>query len=327
MADGDPWYIQLLDRLGVNTTRLRWRLYQRQKQADRIMEEGVRPSSIIPWWSYANKVCPHCRALNNHDATECNSCSKRLPSMFMYRVRRLIVGSVPKEGAVVSIAFLGLMLLMYGLQIVLEDRGIRGLVSPTGDGAEILGILFRPWVEQEGEYWRLLAFGLVHGGLLHIGFNSYALAQVGPLIESQLERGRMLTLVTATQLTSAAACWIFSPGNPVLGASGWIFGLIGYGIVFAHRAGISEIRDALIRWAVFVLLFGLVVGGISNAAHIGGLAGGLAFGTLPEPRIRSDSISGKVWTAAGALSAVLWAVTLAFMAWSVKTHWAELQSM
>jgi rhomboid protease GluP len=166
----------------------------------------------------------------------------------------------------------------------------------------------------------------LHGGLLHIGFNSYALMQVGPLVESQLERGRMLTLVTLTQVTSAGACWIFSPNNAVLGASGWIFGLIGYGIVFAHRAGISALRDALVRWAVFDLLFGLVVGGVSNSAHIGGLVGGLAFGTLPEPRIRADSISGKVWAAAGALSAVLWVVTLVCMAWSVKVHWTELQS-
>ncbi len=34
MPSGDPWYIRALDQLGVNTTKLRWRLYQREKQAN-----------------------------------------------------------------------------------------------------------------------------------------------------------------------------------------------------------------------------------------------------------------------------------------------------
>jgi rhomboid protease GluP len=330
MADGDPWYIQLLDRLGVNTTKLRWRLYQRQKQAERLMEEGVKPSSIIPWWSYQNKVCPHCRAVNNHDATTCNSCGKRLPSMFMYRARRLIVGAVPREGAVVSMVFFGLMLAVYAVQIALDGVGLRSMMSPSGAATGVLGAFYRVLIDEYGHYWRIFSFGLVHGGLIHIGFNSYVLMQVGPMVESQLERARMLALITLTQFTSATACYIFSPGSPVVGASGWIFGLIGYGIIFSHRAGINSIRDSLIRWAIFVLLFGVLInsygGGVSNSAHIGGLAGGLLFGLIPEPGLRTDRTAHRAWLAAGWISAVIWIVTLFLMARSVIVEWPQIQA-
>jgi rhomboid protease GluP len=331
MADGDPWYIQLLDRLGVNTTRLRWRIYQRQQQAKRLMQEGVGPSKILPWWSYSNKICPHCRAVNNHDARTCNSCGGRLPSMLGYRMRRILVGSIPKEGAVVSMAFFGLMLLVYGVQISLDGPGFRSIMSPSKNAIDVLGAFFRPFIDRYNEWWRFLSFGLVHGGLIHIGFNSYVLMQVGPMVESQLDRARMLALITCSQLTAAFACYVFSPSAPIVGASGWIFGLIGFGIVFAHRAGINTIRDSLIRWAIFILIFGFVInsysagGGVSNSAHIGGLVGGLAFGMAPEPGLRNDRLGPRIWASAGWVSAAMWLATIVFMVRSVIVYWPEIQ--
>lgn len=329
MAEGDPWYILLLDRLGVNTTKLRWRIYQRQRQAQQLMKEGVGPSKIIPWWSYSNKVCPHCRAVNNHDAKICNSCGGRLPSMVGYRIRRLIVSSVPSEGAVVSMAFLGVMLLVFGVQISLDGVGLKSMLSPSFGASRVLGAFAREWVELRGEWWRFISFGLVHGGLIHIGFNAYVLVQIGPLVESQLDRGRTLTLITAAQLTSGIACYLFSPTSLVVGASGWIFGLMGYGILATHRAGMTPIRDSLIRWSIFVLIFGFLInsygGGVSNSAHIGGLAGGLAFAMIPEPTLRANRIGHRIWAGAGAASVVVWLVTIAFMIHSVVTVWPQIK--
>ena len=334
MADGDPWYIQLLDRLGVNTTKLRWRLYQRQKQAERLMEEGVRPSTIIPWWSYSNKVCPHCRAVNNHDATTCNSCGKRLPSMLVYRVRRLLVGSVPKEGAIVSMAFMGLMLMFFGLEVVLDGRGIGGLMSPSGNALGMLGMYSAELAFEDGQIWRVLAAGLIHGGLIHIGFNSYALLQIGPLVEGQLSLAKMMTLVTFTQLTSIGACiFFYPPYATVVGASGWIFGLVGFGIVSTHRAGPSlhYIRDQLIRWAVIIFLLGFVVNmygggpGISNAAHGGGALGGVLFALIPTGKVRLEQRLEKFWSLSGSVAATSWFVTLIFVVREIVIVWPQVQ--
>jgi rhomboid protease GluP len=334
MAEGDPWYIRLLDQLGVNTTKLRWRLYQRRRQAERIMEEGVGPSKIIPWWSYANKICPHCRAVNNRDASTCNSCGKRLPSMLGYRVRRLLVGSVPKDSAIVSMGFLGLIFLFFSVQVVLDGRGMRGLMAPSSNALGMLGMFSRQWVIDHSEWWRILAFGLVHGGLIHFGFNAYSLVQIGPMVEAQLSPAKMIVLVTFSQLTAAAACWVmYGPYESIVGASGWIFGLVGFGILYAHRAGPSlhHIRDSLLRWAIFLFLLGFVVNmygggpGIGNAAHAGGMAGGLLFALIPVGRVRVERSLEKVWSVAGMICVVLWMVTLVLVIRQVIVVWPQVQ--
>ncbi len=334
MASGDPWYITLLDRFGVNTTKLRWRIYQRQRQAQQLMKDGVGPSKIIPWWSYANKICPHCRAVNNHDAKTCDSCGGRLPSMLGYRARRLLLGSLPEDGAIVSMGFMGLMLLFFAVQVVIDGQGLRGIMSPSGNALKALGMYSTNFAFEEGEWWRILASGLIHGGLIHFGFNSYALMQIGPLVEGQMSRAKMLSLVTFSQFTSIAACWYFYPPyGSVVGASGWIFGLIGFGIVSTHRAGPSlyYIRDQLIRWAVIVFLLGFVVNtygggpGISNAAHGGGLVGGVLFALIPSGKVRIEQRLSKVWNFAGSIAATLWFITLIFVVREVVTMWPQMQ--
>ena len=55
-------------------------------------------------------------------------------------------------------------------------------------------------------------------------------------------------------------------------------GLIGAMIAFGmrHRSAVGDaIRGIYIRWAIYIVIFGLLPGfNIDNAAHIGGLAGG-----------------------------------------------------
>jgi len=69
----------------------------------------------------------------------------------------------------------------------LTYAGLSGLFAPSEDTLLRLGA-WHPWpVHVAGEYWRLLSFGLVHFGIIHILFNGIALTQVGPLVEHQVE--------------------------------------------------------------------------------------------------------------------------------------------
>ncbi len=338
MPEGDPWYIRALDRIGVNTTRLRWRLYQREQQAARILETGIKPPAPS-WWSYPNKICPHCRAINNRESAICDSCGRRLPSMAGYRIRRLILGAIPAEGPVITMGFLAVMTVFWGVQIAFDGIGLRSAMGPSGSAIRALGAFTSAYAVREHEYWRFLAFGLVHGGLLHIGMNSYFLVQIGPMVEAQLTRARMLVLVTLSQITSALTCfvWYTKVGglwySPVIvGASGWLFGLLGFGIVLAHRAGMRPMRDSLIRSAAFMFIFGLVInsyaagGGISNAAHFGGLIGGLLFGVLPETARMNPRAAERAWSAAGLVSFVLWATAIVFAAITVVRNWPGMDT-
>jgi len=338
MPDGDRWYIQLLERLGVNTTRLRWRIYQKEQQAKRLIETGGRPASLS-WWSYPNKVCPHCRAINNADLTVCISCGRRLPSMAGYRVRRLVSSVVPAEGPVVSMAFLCMMILFWGAQIVIDGMSIGSVMGPSGGAIHVLGAFTTAYAVDLGEYWRFLAFGFVHGGLFHIGMNSYFLVQIGPLLESQLTRTRMLSLITLSQLSSAVMCYVWYGlvqglwNVPVVGASGWLFGLLGFGIMFAHRAGIVSMRNSLLQSAAFMFLLGFVVnsyasgGGISNTAHFGGMVGGLLFGVLPESSRMHPRRAERIWNAIGWICLALWIAAIVFAGMCVVQHWPELMEL
>jgi len=65
-------------------------------------------------------------------------------------------------------------------------------------------------------------------------------------------------------------------------------------------------------------------GGISNAAHFGGLVGGLLFGVLPESSRRNPRAAEAIWSTAGAISFVLWVTAIVFAGLCVARFWPQL---
>ena len=92
--------------------------------------------------------------------------------------------------------------------------------------------------------------------------------------------------------------FLWRPATPSVGASGAIFGLIGVMIAYCYRnrrgAG-DAVRNMFLRWAGYMLVFGLIMPGIDNAAHIGGLVAGLVFGALVSdlPEVTQSGI--QMW--------------------------------
>jgi rhomboid protease GluP len=75
----------------------------------------------------------------------------------------------------------------------------------------------------------------------------------------------------------------------------------------------------LIKWAIYALIFGFLIGA-NNAAHVGGMLGGLALGFTPEGT-RHTPHWGYFWNGAAWVSAGLWAVTSVFLVHSILVNW------
>ncbi len=153
--------------------------------------------------------------------------------------------------------------------------------------------LDKPAVVQ-GEWWRLWTVTLVHApppfGYLHLGFNMYALYLAGSLVE-QLYGSRLFALLYLLGAASGSvASVLFGGDRPSVGASGAIFALFGVLLAVArvHHPLVDRRARALLAQlgpiVAFNLVFGFLnAGAIDNAAHLGGLIGGVWLGYLLVP--------------------------------------------
>jgi rhomboid protease GluP len=140
-----------------------------------------------------------------------------------------------------------------------------------------------------GEYWRLWSVTLLHGDLLHLAFNMYALYLAGTVVERWYGSLRFLAFYLACAAAGSIASFVFGEANLGVGASGAIFGL--FGILLAagrvHRPVDRQSRgimSQLLMLVVINIVIGFASGGaIDNAAHLGGLAAGLWLGALVPP--------------------------------------------
>ncbi len=163
--------------------------------------------------------------------------------------------------------------------------------APTGEPLYQLLALVKPAV-RDGEYWRLLTVTLVHGGLLHLLMNMYALYIVGPLAEALYGRATFLAIYLVSALGGSIASYLFF-ANPSVGASGAVFGL--FGLVLAstyfHKPALVRQARGLTRQIGVLIAINLAIGfgigsfaRIDNAAHVGGLLAGAWLGFIIVPR-------------------------------------------
>jgi rhomboid protease GluP len=129
----------------------------------------------------------------------------------------------------------------------------------------------------EGEYYRLVSAMFLHGGIVHLGFNMYALYSIGPMIEKLYGKVNYLLIYFISGVLSSLFSYFFSQGISV-GASGAIFGLLGTAFVFAFKMR-NNIGKDFLRSIVSVIITNIIIGftipNIDNFAHLGGLIGGL----------------------------------------------------
>jgi len=157
-----------------------------------------------------------------------------------------------------------------------------------------------------GEPWRLITASYLHGGLLHLLMNCYALVALGPLIEESFGARKFFVIYTACGVSAFFASSLWSP-VPAVGASGALFGLMGFGIIYGRfrGGGVGRmVAEQLVRWLVYgaVMLF---MPGIDNVAHFGGLiVGGLLGSVVPpgEPKSRGGETALRLIAGAALLA-------------------------
>lgn len=177
---------------------------------------------------------------------------------------------------------------------------------------------------EAGQWWRLFSSQFVHLDILHLAFNVYGLYVVGPVLERFYGRKRFAALYIAAGTAGAAASYWFTDLASG-GASGALYGLIGALIVFGleYRPSLPDrlsrsFTVGLAPWVLVSLAVGfLEAAPIDNAAHIGGMATGLALGMAMRSNLRQTSSRLAEWTVAGA--AVLGVSALVYTA----AHWSE----
>lgn len=172
------------------------------------------------------------------------------------------------------------------------------------------GALFGPLVVHQHEYYRLLAAGFLHDGILHIAFNMLFLFFMGPMLEPAIGRLNFAVVYFASLLAGSFGALLFSPQIPTVGASGACFGILGALIVIAHYRGISIWQSGLGITLVINIVFSLSVTGISIGGHLGGVVGGAICGWLmvqvgERRRMPAAAIAGCVVVAAVSVIAAI----------------------
>lgn len=184
----------------------------------------------------------------------------------------------------------------------------------------------------EQEPWRFLTSAFAHGGLVHIGFNMYALWIMGTYLEPMLGRARFVAVYLLSALGGSVFYLLLAAPQPIaqcvvnggawctpaVGASGAVFGLFGAFILLQRRLG----RSAAGMYVIIGInaVIGFVVPGIAWQAHLGGLITGVAAGAVigylgrgsaPQPTGTARRPLGPVhWGGLVAILAVLLVLTV-----------------
>lgn len=152
----------------------------------------------------------------------------------------------------------------------------------------------------QGEYWRLLTSGFVHGDVIHLGVNGLALVGLGRMGEAVFGPVRFLWIFLLSVLGGALLAQM--TGSPLsFGASGGLFGLMGAMIAFGWirqqflPAKLVKIFGTqLAAWTVLNLLVGLLLPFVSSSSHVGGLIAGLVTGFFVSDRLTREQIPNEM---------------------------------
>ncbi|MEI7446330.1 MAG: rhomboid family intramembrane serine protease [Burkholderiales bacterium] len=136
--------------------------------------------------------------------------------------------------------------------------------------------------------WRLLSATFLHGGVLHLAFNMWALRDTGRLAERFYGNWQLLLIYLVAGLAGSVASLFFSARTGVsIGASGAIFGVVGclLAAIFTKANKlppglVSSMRSSMLGFVGFSLFMGFTAGFVDNAAHIGGLVAGFVMGMV-----------------------------------------------
>jgi rhomboid protease GluP len=297
---------RLLESLGINWVWWQWRWIRFKDRFTRALSpEG----NFFRRLSSKHKIC-RCGSLAAGHQRKCELCGRSLPSSSAWFVYRLF-GLIAPRFAPATVLLSALISVAFGLTI--KHGGWESLLRPTGEVLFNMGALYSPAIHG-GQWWRLLTCMFLHIGIIHFGFNMMVLLNISTFLEEEIGSTRYFCVYLLSGVGGSLASAFLRP-YPILsaGASGALFGLIGFSIVYFHRlksARGREVKEFMVRWAIYGFVFGLFIGA-DNIAHLGGLVFGMLLGALMEQRLAARSKREPFWRTLTAL--LVLALALAFV--------------
>ncbi len=287
--------------------RMRWKLDRFREKMSRIF--GGRSEPPRP------KLCPACGTLVGATATRCHQCGASMTFSMAAASRslgRLLPATSPATYGILSLScLLYLVSLLWTMRIsgfqAPEGGGISGMFNLGGINSDVLyrlgaSLPLFGFAGQPGDLaqpWRFVTAVFLHGSILHIAFNMWVLMDIGPQIEELYGSARFLFVYVVTGMGGYALSSLV--GNFSVGGSGALLGLIGVMLAMTmgrRSAGMQLLRSQLIKWLIYIAIWGLLFRGIDNYAHLGGLASGFILGkimtdrppAMPEERKRAYAL-------------------------------------
>jgi rhomboid protease GluP len=253
----------------------------------------------------SRRMCPHCRAFITNRDRVCPYCNEKVGARAVeLRDDSPIGGFIPPR-RFVTVLILLINFGFYAATVVASmkagnENAIMGL---DGQTLVAFGAKYVPFI-LAGQYWRLVTAGFLHGGLMHIAMNSWAMFDLGAQVDEHYGTSRMLVIYFVSNVCGFALSTLFSASLSI-GASAGICGLIGAMIALGlrHHNPIGDaIRGTYIRWAVMILIIGfLPMFHIDNFAHIGGLTAGFCVAYITGEPGRVGSAAERLWRVCGYL--------------------------
>lgn len=218
----------------------------------------------------ARPICPDCMT-PTPVGMRCPDCAKEKT-----RVQR----GVRPRGATTSSNRATTVLIAICVVLFVGEMASGGEIGRAGGTLFERLALWGPSIEFNDEYYRMVSYGFLHSGLLHIAFNMWFIWVLGNMLEPALGTVRFVALYFASLLCGAFAILLLEPNSVTVGASGAAFGLLGAAIVEARSRGIDIWASGLAPIAVINFLFTFLFPGISVGGHVGGFVGGLLVGAI-----------------------------------------------
>jgi len=240
--------------------------------------------------------CPRCGRLIDGAQSSCAWCGAKRPGVWS----KIVASTRDQDGDALVKAIIAANVAFYLLSLLLSrHRGFSAnplrFLSPDQNSLLLLGATGTVPVVELGRFWTLISASYLHGGLLHIIFNMMALRQIGPWVSAEFGPSRMFIIYTLSGVVGyLASC--FAGIAFTIGASASVCGLIGALYFFGKSRGGNygaAVSREVSGWLISLVLFGLVMPGINNWGHGGGIVGGALLGKLLGYRERGPESTAQ----------------------------------
>ncbi|HEV7506720.1 MAG TPA: rhomboid family intramembrane serine protease [Thermoanaerobaculia bacterium] len=234
-------------------------------------------------------LCPSCGKLVGVNDDVCLNCGRRRPGMWGLTS---VVRNLGRDAGFFQLVIAGNVFLYLAMLAVdpqhIQMGGLFSLGGPSQASLLRFGASGALPVFYLHRWWTVLSAGWLHAGLLHIGFNLYWIRILAPETAELYGPGRMVMLYTAASIGGFAASSLVQSlgwgGALTVGASAPILGLLGAMVAYSRRTGSGVVGRTAWSYAIYMIVFGFLMRGVDNAAHIGGFAAGFLAGYVLDPR-------------------------------------------